>query len=182
MRQDIKVTVPTNGVIEPLNDTAVYAPVDGFVQGIQCSEGEKVVRGQALMRLDASQFRLSLAEARASLLEARRQARTVLTGPSKEETDFLEASIKETRLQLQQAEENLSTEEMLYQKGAVSRETVENLQERKKLLQVRLEALQLNKENLLKRYSEEEKNGNGINWPHWPIRSVCWSFRCKANP
>ncbi|MBN2241346.1 MAG: HlyD family efflux transporter periplasmic adaptor subunit [Acidobacteria bacterium] len=157
VRQDIKVTVPTNGVIEPVNDTAVYAPVDGFVQKIQCSEGEEVLRGQVLLLLDASQARLSLAQARASLLEARRQARAVLAGPSREETDSLDASIKETRLQLQQVEENLSTEEILYRKGAASKEAVENLQERKKLLEARLEALQLNKENLLNRYSEEEK-------------------------
>jgi HlyD family secretion protein len=156
-KSDLEVTVSTNGIIEPTDSVGIYAPVSGFVKTIDCSEGSAVERGRILMQLDASQARLSLAEARASLLQARRQARIVLNGPPKEELDSLEAAIKETRLQLRQVENDLSTEESLYRKGAASREAVERLQKRKELLEVQLDAQSLNKDNLLERYSEEEK-------------------------
>ena len=155
--RDIEVVVSTNGIIEPIDSIGIYAPVNGFVQTIHCSEGSEIVRGESMMEMDASQTRVSLAEAEASLLEARRQSRIVLDGPSKEELDSLDASIRENALKLQQITEEISTAERLLNKGAVSEESVEDLKKQQELLQMQAEALKQNKENLFTRYSEEEK-------------------------
>jgi HlyD family secretion protein len=155
--REIKVIANTNGIIEPTDSIGIYAPIDGFVKTIHCSEGSEVTRGQPLMRLDAPQTRISLAEAKASLLEARRQARVVVAGPPKEEQDSLEASITECALQLQQVAGDLTTEEALYKKGAASKEAVDRLKNQQELLEIRAEALKQKKENLKTRYSEDEK-------------------------
>jgi len=155
--QDIKVIANTNGIIEPIDSIGIYAPIDGFAENIHCSEGSEVVHGQTLMRLDAPQTRISLAEAEASLLQAKRQAHVVVSGPPKEELDALDASITESELQLRQIAGDLSTEEDLYIKGAVPKEAIERLEDQQELLQTRHKALKLNKENLRTRYSEEEK-------------------------
>jgi len=155
--REIKVIANTNGIIEPVDSIGIYAPIDGFIRTIHSSEGSAVTRGQPLIRLDAPQTRISLAEAKASLFEARRQARVVVAGPPKEELDSLEASITECALQLQQISGDLTTEEALYKKGAVSKEAVNRLKNQQELLEIRAEALKQKKENLQTRYSDEEK-------------------------
>lgn len=155
--RNIKVIANTNGIIEPIDSIEIYAPIDGFVKTIHCSEGSEVLQGQTLMLLDAPQTRVSLAEAQAALHQAKRQARVVVSGPPKEELDALDASITESALQLQQITGDLSTEEDLYNKGAVSKEAVERLKKQQELLQIRDKALKLKKENLRTRYSAEEK-------------------------
>jgi HlyD family secretion protein len=154
---DIRVIASTNGVIEPTDSTGIYAPVDGFVKTIHGQEGSQVERGRTFMLLDASQIRISLAEAQAALLEARRQARMVVDGPPREETDAADASIEECSVQIRQVRENLEIEEALLSNGAVSRESVEALRKQLELLELRAAALKRNKENLLARYSEDEK-------------------------
>jgi len=154
---EIKVIVSTNGVIEPLNSTGIHASIDGFIESIAFQEGSEVGKGQVLFRMDAPQTRISLAEARASLVEAKRQARVVLEGPQKEELDSLDASIEEAGLQLQQVTEDLSVESGLLDKGAVSKESVERLSQQENLLRVRVEALKQKKTNILTRYSDEDK-------------------------
>jgi HlyD family secretion protein len=155
--RDIEVLISTNGIIEPIDSSGIYASVDGFIKTIHASEGSNVTQGQPIIQLDTSQVQTSLASARASLLQARREARIVLTGPSREEMDPLNASIEENRLKLQQIAKDVATEELLYQKGAVSKDAVERLKEQQELLQVEADALKKNKENLLTRYPEEEK-------------------------
>ncbi len=168
----IEVVISTNGIIEPADDTGIYAPVDGFVRAIRCTEGSEVFPGQALIQLEASQARLSLAEARASLLEARRQARVVVSGPSKQDLDPLEASISENALKLEQLREDLKSEEQLYRKGAAAKESVERLEKDRKLLELRSEALKQEKKNLLARYSEEE-----IAWEQEKVAALAHQVR-----
>jgi len=155
--KEISVVTSTNGIIEPIDSTRIFASVDGFIQSIECSEGSETKRGQILFRMDAPQTRIALAEANAALLETKRQARVVLEGPLKEELDSLDATIQESKLQLQQLNEKLSGEETLLEKGAVSVESVESLREQRDLLELRSNALKKKKENLLTRYSEEDK-------------------------
>ena len=42
VRHDIKIVVSTNGIIEPVNRSEVYAPVDGLVAEIPLREGNSI--------------------------------------------------------------------------------------------------------------------------------------------
>jgi HlyD family secretion protein len=157
VRREIRVVVSTNGIIEPVDRSEIYAPVDGFVTSIQKKEGEEILQGRLLMQLDSEQVRTALAEASAALLAAKRQARVVEIGPSKEEIVALDASISEGALQLDQLNKDLADEEALYAKQATPRISVENLRKQRDLLQLRAEALKQKKQDLLARYSAEDK-------------------------
>ncbi len=157
VRREIRVTVSTNGIIEPVNYSDVYAPIDAFVAEIFQQEGSEIVQGRPLMQLKSDQLRTALAEAKAALLQEKRQARVVFSGPTKEEVDVLDASIAEAEMQLDQQSKELRTEEALLAKGATPRITVDNLRKQRDLLQLRLDGLKRQKQDLLSRYSAEDK-------------------------
>ena len=157
-RHEIRVLVSTNGIIEPADRSEIYAPVDGFVTSIQKKEGAEIAQSQPLLQLHSEQLRTALAEANAALLAARRQARAIEIGPSKEEIAEVDASITETALQLEQQNKNLAAEEALYAKQATTRMAVENLVNQRNLLLVRMDSLKQKRQDLQARYSPEDKS------------------------
>jgi HlyD family secretion protein len=156
-RHDIRVVINTNGIIEPINASEVYAPIDAFVAAVPRQEGLEVEKGQLLARLESQEIRTALAEAKAALLQARRQAQVVLSGPQNEEVAALNASIAECKLHLDQQNKDLQIEETLLAKQASLRSTVETLKKQRDLLQLRLEALEQKKKDVNARYSVEDK-------------------------
>jgi HlyD family secretion protein len=156
-RRDLRMSVSTNGIIEPVERAQIYAPMDAFVKTIQVAEGAAIAPGQLLLRLEAQHVRTEIAEAKASLMEAKRQAQLILAGPTKEEASEIEASIAENALQLDQLKKDLETEQTLYSKGAIPREAVEKLQKQKEQVQLRSESLKSKKQAIYARYSEKEK-------------------------
>jgi HlyD family secretion protein len=156
-RRGIKVVVSTNGVIEPVDSTEVYAPIDAFVETIPNAEGSEIIQGQILMRLESKQIRTAHAEAKAALLEARRQAQIVVSGPPKEEVSALDATIAEYTMQLSQLGKDLRTEESLCAKGASSQDAVDNLRKQRDLVELRAEALKQKKQDIMTRYSPQDK-------------------------
>jgi len=157
VHREIKMTVSTNGIIEPLERNEVYAPVDGLVARIPLHEGAEILQGQLLMELESEQIRTALANANTALLEARRQEKTVLTGPSGEELAELDASIAEASLELEQVNKDLAVEETLFAKGAVARVSLDNLRKQKAQLQLRVDGRKRRKQEVIERYSTEEK-------------------------
>lgn len=157
VQREIRVEVSTNGIIEPVDRSEIYAPIDGFVESVAVREGSQITRGGILLRLRSEQTRSALAEASAALLAARRQARIVEMGPSKEELAELDASIDETNVQLEQQNKDLAVEESLYARQATTRTAVESLRKQRDLLQVRLESLKKRKRDLQARYSAEDR-------------------------
>jgi HlyD family secretion protein len=157
IRREIKMVVSTNGIIEPLDRSEVYAPIDGRVIQIPLREGSEILQGGILMQLESDQVRTALAVAKAGLLDARRQANTILTGPPKEEVSALDATITETTMQLDQANKDLAVEESLLSKGAVARAVVDDLRKQRDQAQRRLDSQKKKKQEALQRYSSEEK-------------------------
>jgi HlyD family secretion protein len=157
VRKEIRIVVSTNGIIEPADRSEIYAPMNAFVARIPHREGSHIAKNQLLMQLESRDLRTALAETRAALLQQKRQAQVVMTGPLKEEISELDASIAECEMQLKQQEEDLRIEESLYEKGATPRTAVEKLQKERDLLKLRLEGLNQKKLDLNQRYSAEEK-------------------------
>ena len=156
-RRALKVMVSTNGVIEPVDRSEIFAPIDAMVVQVPIHEGDEVAKGQLIARLESNPLKTVLVEARAALLQARRQAQPVLAGPSPEELAAIDASIAEGQLQLQQMREDLRREEALLKESATTRVAVENLRERVKVLEVQLGGLKEKKEGVLNRYTKEER-------------------------
>jgi HlyD family secretion protein len=155
--REIKMVVDTNGTIEPVERGDILAPIDAFVAGLRVREGSEVTQGQLLMQLESKQILTALAQARASLSQAKRDAQVVVAGPSKEELAAVEAAIAESELQLQQAREDLRNEEALLQKQATTRATVDALRKQVDLLELRFEAVKRRRQALLSRYSTDDR-------------------------
>jgi HlyD family secretion protein len=157
VRQDLRLVVNTNGIIEPMDPGEIYASTEGFVTALGKMEGAEVTRGELLMKLQSRQLLTALSEARSALLQARLEAQSVLAGPPKEELAAAEAAIGEADLQLQQRRDDLSREEALLGRNATTRQAVERLQKECHLLELRLEDLQKKKQALLDRYTPDQK-------------------------
>ena len=166
-RQEIRMTVSTNGVIEPVERSEVYAPVDGRVTRIAVREGEEIAAGQLLMELESDQIRTALSEANIALLEARRQEKAVLSGPPKDEIAALDAAINEAALQLEETEKDLKAEEALLARGAVARVAVDALRKQRDQLRMSVDGRKRQKQELLGRYSSEEKQ-----WENDKVREL----------
>src|SRR3990172_10801022 len=107
IRREIKAVISTNGVIEPIDRSEVFAPFGGLITLLSHREGEDVAKDDLLFRMESDQLATALASAKAALLQARRQAQAVLAGPPKEELAGIESSISETELQLKRERQNL---------------------------------------------------------------------------
>jgi len=156
-RRELKVVVNTNGIIEPMDRSDIYAPIDGLIAKISKQDGSEIAQGRLLMQLDSEQIRSALAEANAALLQEKRQAQAVMTGPTKEEVAALDASIAECEMQLDQQNKDLALEKSLNAKGVSSRAAVESLQKQRDLLELRAKALKQKKQDLGLRYTPEDK-------------------------
>ena len=166
-RHDLRMVVNTNGIIEPVDRSEIYAPVDGVVARIPVTEGARIARGQTLVELESSETRTALSDARTALLEARRQAERVETGPPAEEITVLEASIAEAALALERTRKDLAVEEGLLEKGAVARASVEALARERDRLRLRIEGLERQRRDLAERYSAQEKE-----WEREKVREL----------
>jgi len=155
--KEIHLVVSTNGIVEPIDRSEVYAPIDAMVAKIFQEEGAVVSKGQVLIQLESEPIRTAITNAKTALLEAKRQEKTVISGPAKEEIAALDASTAEIALQLDQTSKDLAAEESLFAKGAVARTTVDNLHKQQDQQRLRLDNQKRKKEELLQRYSSEEK-------------------------
>ena len=166
-RQEIRMMVSTNGVIEPVDRSEVYAPINGRVKFVPVQEGEEVAVGSVLIELESDQIRAALSEANTALLEARRQEKIILSGPPKDEIAALDAAISETSLLLEQVEKDIQEEEALFARGAVARVAVDALRKQRDQLQLRMGGQARQKLELLARYSHEEKQ-----WENDKVREL----------
>jgi multidrug resistance efflux pump len=107
--------------------------------------------------LESNPIRSSITDAKTALLEAKRQEKAATSGPLKEEIATLDAATAEIALQLDQTNKDLVIEESLLAKGAIARAAVDNLRKQREQLQLRLDNQKRKKEDLLQRYSPEEK-------------------------
>jgi HlyD family secretion protein len=83
--------------------------------------------------------------------------KAVLSGPPKDEIAALDAAIDEASLQLKEIENDLKAEEALFARGAVTRIATDALRKQRDQLQLRIDSQKRQKQELLDRYSPEEK-------------------------
>ena len=50
--KEIQLVVNTNGIVEPIDRSEVYAPIDALIAGIFQEEGAVVSKGQVLIQLE----------------------------------------------------------------------------------------------------------------------------------
>ncbi|MFN8008116.1 MAG: efflux RND transporter periplasmic adaptor subunit [Terriglobia bacterium] len=172
-RRELRSEINTNGLIEPIERIEILAPFDGFIKRVALQDGDKVSSHELLFEMESDSVALALTSARAALLQAQRQAKPVLSGPSKEEVAEIESSLLETESELQKKKEELQREEKLLTHEASTRAEVESLRAQAQKLELHRDALRQKKENLLQRYSGQKKSGKHKKLKNCAARLPC---------
>ena len=128
--QNLLSTVPTNGRVEPIEEFQAHSPAPGVVAKLYVEVGQKVKKGDPLVKMDDSDAAARVATARSALSAAQAVAYDQSQGGSQEERIALSGDLSRAQLQKQQAEKDLVALRQLQQKGAASAGEVASAQQR----------------------------------------------------
>lgn len=154
-RQDLTSSVPTNGKVEPIEEFQAHAPAAGVVQHIYVDVGQRVKRGDLLIKLDDSDAVSRVATANASLKSAEATSIDLQQGGTQEERLVMSGDLNRARLQQQQATKDLDALQQLQQRGAASAGEVESAKQRLDASNSTLQGVQ---QRSTKRYSPTDRS------------------------
>ena len=140
-RHDLISAVSTNGKVEPAEDFQAHAPAPGMVQKLLVSVGQRVTRGQELLRLDASDAASKVATAQAAVTTARTGLANMQHGGTHDELITQRADLTSAEQQQKTAAAQLATLQALAAKGDASAAEVTQAQQRLADLNVKVEQL-----------------------------------------
>ncbi|MDE1176294.1 MAG: efflux RND transporter periplasmic adaptor subunit [Edaphobacter sp.] len=152
--QNLVSTVPTNGRVEPISYFQAHAPAPGVVAKLYVQVGDKVKKGDPLVRMEDADASSRVATAHSSLTTAEAAAHDQAQGGSQEERLSLNADLARAQQQKQQDEKNLVALQQLQQKGAASAGEVAAAQQRLDAANASLTSLKLRQTD---RYSSTDK-------------------------
>lgn len=153
--QNLLSTVSTNGRVEPVEVFQAHAPGPGVIAKIYVEVGQKVKKGDLLIRMDDTEASSRLATARLALSNAEAAAHDMAQGGTQEERLAIAADLSHAQLQKQQAEKDLASLQQLQQKGAASAGEVASAEQRLQVAKTTLDNVQQRQKN---RFSPADKN------------------------
>ncbi len=141
-RRDVVNTSRTNGIVTPQEDFEAYATTPGVVDEIYVDLGDKVKKGQELIRLDDSDARKALASAQANLQSSTAALENMQHGGSQDEQLTAKNDLANAQLEVKQDQQALATITRLQAQGAASASEVAAAQHKLTEAQVRVSQLQ----------------------------------------
>ncbi|MFY9802418.1 MAG: efflux RND transporter periplasmic adaptor subunit [Candidatus Acidiferrales bacterium] len=123
-REDLSSTITSNGKVEPISPTVARAQFPAFVAEVKAAEGQAVHRGQLILRLDDSDIRAQLSQARADLLTAETDLRNAREGGPPDEVAQLQGSLQNGETQVANLERTQQALEQLAAKQAATQDEV----------------------------------------------------------
>jgi len=124
--RDLVRTFVLTGRVRPPSTATLGASVAGVVQSVGVREGDRVTRGETLVRLDDREPRARLREAEAALIEE-----TASTG----------STVEVARADAQRAERDLERTRAMFEQGARTQQQVETAEQRWLEARTRLETV-----------------------------------------
>lgn len=139
---DVVVPVSTTGKVEPTDDYQAHSAAPGIVQKLFVGVGDKVTRGQELLRMDTTDAASHVASARATLASAQNALQNAEHGGNQDELLSSKSDMIAAQAQEREAVASLSTYQMLQAKGAASASEVAAAQQRVTDAHTKVSALQ----------------------------------------
>ena len=152
-RSQLSSTVPTNGLVEPVDNHQFTSPVATTVREIVVHQGDKVKAGQLIMRLDDVNARARVAAAASALQSAQATFESTKLGGTLQEQQSLNSNASRSQLDLAEAQRELAALQKLQATGAASPSEVAAAQQRVAIDQESLNAIQTRQQT---RYSPAE--------------------------
>lgn len=113
------------GIVEARSGNIyIGSPVDRVVEEVEVSVGQKVKAGEVLFRLEAADLTAAVASRRVEYANSRAEVEKLQALPRKEDVAVARASLKSTRLAVEQAESQYQRVSGLQRCGAMSLEEV----------------------------------------------------------
>jgi HlyD family secretion protein len=153
--QNLVSTVPTNGRVEPIEPFQAHAQAPGVVEKIYVHVGDKVKKGDLLLRMQDADAVSRLATAKSSLSSAQASLQDLSQGGTQEERLSMEADLTRAQQQKDQAEKSLAALQQLQQKGAASASEVAAAEQRLQTATASLKNIEQRRTN---RYSSTDKS------------------------
>lgn len=145
-REDLDVSITSNGKVEPITPAVFRAQLPSFVDKVLVAEGQAVKRRQLLLTLDSVEARAQLAQTREALAASEERLRTAKAGGPADEGAQLEADLRKTEAELARLRSQHQSLERLLAKEASTQDeltqnqfTLERAEADRRLLQQRKE-------------------------------------------
>ena len=152
-RTILSKTVPTNGLVEPVEDKEFHSPLAATVKAIPIQQGDHVKAGQLIMQLDDVNARARAATAESALRSAEATLAATQQGGTLQEQQSLTSNVSRSQLDLAEAQRQLTALQKLQATGAASASEVAAAQQRVSIDQDALAGLQTRQQT---RYSSTD--------------------------
>jgi HlyD family secretion protein len=157
--ETLSKTVSTNGKVEPVEEFQAHAPFPGVIRDIYVGVGQKVAKGDLLVKMDDADARARLATAEANLSNALNNQRDIQSGGNREDQNRFKSEIASATLEQQQATTELNAKKSLQQKGAASPAEVAAAQQR---LDAANLSLATARQHLTQRYNPQDAENAAV--------------------
>ncbi len=118
------------GYIIAAHKIELASKVSGRVAWIGVEKGDKVSKGQVLVRLEDEEFRARVTEAQGQLNSLKAQLTALENGSRPEETARSQADLEQVRADLENARVSLNRTRSLVEQGIMSKQTLDDAQAR----------------------------------------------------
>lgn len=150
-------SIRLTGTVMPQRDVTLVAKVPGTVEWVAGDLGEPVEAGEPVVRLDATELSLALAQSEAQLAAAEANLARLEAGASAEEIAQVRAGVEQAELALSRIGDTLARQEQLYEQGIIPEETLLSLRVEYDVARLQYETAQQQLNLVLRGATEEER-------------------------
>jgi HlyD family secretion protein len=125
--ESMSITIKASGSVVPVQTVNVSPKVSGRLQELYVEQGDTVTKGQILARMDDSNIQPQIMQARASLASAQANLARLRNGSRPEDIAAAEARVESARSRAALAKEKVSRYESLADRGAITRDRLDEL-------------------------------------------------------
>lgn len=138
-QRTIQETVAASGKVFPQTEVKISSDVSGEIVALYVEEGDSVVAGQLLAKIDADAYESQVARGVANVNAAKAQASN-----SRAQIKMLEASLQQTQAQLENAQQILKRNKKLREEGVISQQELESSESNVRVFEANLVSAQSN--------------------------------------
>ena len=137
------------GAIAAIRTSELGFERGGKLVNVMVKEGDRVISGQPIAKLDVSNLQMQKLELEAQKAQARARLDELIAGPRSQDIEAARAAVDDVKQQLQLEKTKLRRRRYLYTQGAISREQLDEISFGQNSLNARLRQAQSNLNELL---------------------------------
>jgi HlyD family secretion protein len=142
VRQDLTIKVAASGTVHPISPVNISPKQPGRLVSLSVDQGDRVIAGQVLARMDDTNLQGQLLQARGNLAEAQANLRQLQAGNRPQDIQQAQDNLREAQAQITALRSTYESNRALYNSGAISRNELDSSQSAYEAAQARIQSLQ----------------------------------------